>query len=104
MSKKDGVWKVTENKTIIDSNYFQEQKVQVEKPVIADTIKYVRLQLMIDAHAHYDGKVSGRHYEWQRAGSVTPVQAEDAPYLLERRIKAQSCCNQSDNPVFQVVD
>jgi hypothetical protein len=63
----------------------------------------VKLQLCIDAHAIYNGEVSGRHYEWARAGSVVVVDALDAPKLLEKRIKAQSCCSGSDNPVFQII-
>jgi hypothetical protein len=65
---------------------------------------YVRLQSMVDARLLYDGRVSGEHYEWAKAGSVVAVDARDAPYLLEKRIKSQSCCSGSDNAVFQIAN
>lgn len=64
----------------------------------------VKLQLCIDAHATYTGQETGKSYDWARAGSIVAVDSLDAPKLLEKRIKAQSCCNGSDNPVFQIVD
>lgn len=64
----------------------------------------VKLQSLRDAHIQYDGQVTGEHYEWMRAGSIQAVDALDAPYLLEKRIKAQSCCSGSDMPIFQTVD
>lgn len=71
------------------------------KPLYNSTVK---LQSMMDAHLSYDGLVTGKHYEWVRAGSVVAVDADDAPALLEKRIVAQSCCNGSNNAVFQKVD
>lgn len=79
-------------------------KMPVEQPSQSPYNKEVKLQLCIDAHAHYDGPVTGKHYEWARAGSVVVVDALDAPVLLEKRIKAQSCCSGSDVSVFQIVD
>lgn len=84
--------------------YKSKSKVVVEEPPVKSIITYVKLQSLIDAHLHYDGEVSKRHYEWQRAGSIVPVLEQDASVLLEKRIKSQSCCNTSDVAVFQVVD
>lgn len=81
-----------------------KNKVIVEKLPVSVTLTSVKLQLMRDAHVVYDGPETGKHYEWQRAGSIVAVDSQDAPKLLEKRIKAQSCCNGSDNPVFQIVD
>lgn len=64
----------------------------------------VKLQSLRDAHVHYDGQVTKRHYEWIRAGSIQVVDALDAPILLGKRIKTQSCCSGSDMPIFQIVD
>lgn len=64
----------------------------------------VKLQLCLDAHAHYTGQISGKSYRWDRAGSIVAVDALDAPYLLEKRIKSRSCCFQSDMPVFIEID
>ena len=76
----------------------------VEQPASTPYNSSVKLQLCIDAHAVYDGQETGKRYEWARAGSIVVVDALDAPKLLEKRIKAQSCCNGSDNPVFQIID
>lgn len=95
------------------SNIFVPKEYRVETetlnlPVEQDAPRTynssVKLQLMRDAHVVYDGPETGKHYEWQRAGSIVAVDSQDAPKLLEKRIKAQSCCNGSDNPVFQIVD
>jgi len=81
----------------------KEMAVEQPAPKPYNSI-YVRLQLQIDAHALYDGQVTGKHYEWAKAGSVIAVDARDAPYLLEKRIKSQSCCSGSDNAVFQIAN
>jgi hypothetical protein len=97
-------WKVIENATAVDTLLGVSREVPVEKPAISVTLTSVKLQLAVDAHAVYDGLETGKRYEWARAGSIVAVDSLDAPALLEKRIKAQSCCNQSDNPVFQIVD
>ena len=79
-------------------------KVVVEEPTSTPYNSSVKLQLCIDAHATYTGQETGKLYDWARAGSIVVVDILDAPKLLEKRIKAQSCCNGSDNPVFQIID
>lgn len=79
----------------------QERVVKTPTP---DTITNVKLQSMLDAHIHYTGQVTGKSYEWVRAGSVVAVDSRDVPALLQKRIKTQSCCNQSDNAIFQSID
>jgi hypothetical protein len=71
-----------------------------------DIIKYVRLQLQIDAKAQYTGRVSGESYEWQRAGSIVAVRADDVPALLDKKINSYSCCGGStkDQSMFVVVE
>jgi len=64
----------------------------------------VKLQSMRDAHVLYTGQETGKSYEWIRAGSIQVVDALDAPILLGKRIKTQSCCSVSDMPIFQTVD
>jgi hypothetical protein len=82
--------------------YKAKRAVEEEPEVSYNSI--VKLQSLLDAHVHYDGLVTGKHYEWMRAGSVVAVDAQDAPALLKKRIKAQSCCNSSDNAIFEIVD
>lgn len=80
------------------------KKVVFEKPSNQNYNTRVKLQLLIDAHAIYDGLVTGEHYEWQKAGSIVSVDSRDSVSLLEKHIKTQSCCNQHDSRVFQQVD
>lgn len=84
-----------------DDRKRQEDVVKTYTPAI---IKVVKLQSLLDAHIFYTGSETGKQYEWNRAGSIVVVDAADAPSLLEKRIKAQSCCNGSDNAIFQKVD
>ena len=81
-----------------------ERKVVFDTNVSVPYNSTVKLQSTMDAHLFYDGQVSGRHYEWAKAGSIEAVEAEDAPALLEKRIVAQSCCNGSNNAVFIKID
>jgi hypothetical protein len=81
-----------------------DKKAVVETKSNAPYNSSVKLQLCIDAHAIYDGQVTGRHYDWARAGSVVAVDSRDAPALLEKRIITQSCCNTGNISVFQIVD
>ena len=99
MSKKDTVSTPTKIGHMSVSNYLVE--LPVEKTTASVTlITSVKLQLNIDAHATYTGQVTGKQYEWARAGSIAVVDSLDAAYLLEKRIKSQSCCNGSDVAVF----
>jgi hypothetical protein len=96
--------KVTENNTAVDS------VLGIKRTTIKDVVELpskksynsssVKLQSQIDAHIHYTGQVTSRQYEWARAGSIVPVDVLDAPYLLEKRIKSQSCCSGSDLVIF----
>ena len=78
--------------------------VAVEQPLAPVYNSTVKLQSLRDAHIAYDGQLTGKHYEWNRAGSIQEVDANDAPYLLEKRIKTQSCCAVNDTAIFQQVD
>lgn len=80
------------------------KEMAVEQPAPRTYNSSVKLQSMVDARLLYDGRTSGKHYEWQRAGSVQVVDVLDAPDLLSKRIKTQSCCSGSDVAVFQQVD
>ena len=64
----------------------------------------VALQSLFPAHLKYRG-LSGKEYEWQKAGDVVHVSEEDVPYLLSKRIGRGSCCgvrNEGGNVVFQI--
>lgn len=93
--------------TIPDPKDILTTKPVVEKVAEPDTIKaIVKLQNQLDAKVSYDGRYSGKHYEWAKAGSVVPVDAQDAPELLEKQINTNSCCNGSSTgqSVFIVVE
>lgn len=63
----------------------------------------VQIESMIDAHLVYTGQVSGKQYEWTKAGSIQLVDERDAPALLSKRIGERSCCGEGlqGNLVFQ---
>lgn len=87
-----------------DKKYTVSKEVVVEQTSKDPYNSIVKLQSQIDAKIHYSGQVTGKHYEWARAGSMVSVDSLDAPYLLEKRIQAQSCCNSSDVAVFIKID
>ena len=97
-------WKTIENNTAVDSLLGISREVAVEQPAPKTYNSSVKLQSLRDAHIQYTGQVSGKSYEWIRAGSIQVVDTLDAPYLLDKRIKTQSCCSGSDMPIFQTVD
>lgn len=60
---------------------------------------------MIDAHLVYTGRVSGKRYEWPKAGDIVLVLSEDLSNLLEKRIGVSTCCGDpTGNRVFQTVE
>lgn len=71
-----------------------------------ESYNYRRIQSLYDAHLSYTGKVSGRQYEWSRAGVVVEVLQDDVPELLSKRIGQRSCCGEGllGNLVFQEVN
>ena len=51
----------------------------------------VAIQSQFSAHLKYRG-LSGKEYEWLRAGDIAYVYEEDVAYLLTKRIGRRSCC------------
>jgi hypothetical protein len=92
------------------NNYLPKDPLVIKPVVESDSTLFynssVKLQLNIDAHVSYTGQITGVKYEWERAGSIAVVDAQDASYLLEKRIKSQACCSgsQMDTPIFTEVD
>ena len=63
----------------------------------------VRLVSLLDARLVYTGQVTGKQYEWIKAGSVIEVDAEDSKILLAKRIYGTCCGNSPDGtPLFQI--
>lgn len=64
-----------------------------------------RIQSQIDGHFLYDGRVSGKHYEWLRGGAIVDVLEEDIPELLSKRLGGSLCCGSSKdgNKIFAEV-
>ena len=77
---------------------------EVQEETIINT--EVRVQSLIDAHLVYDGQVSKRHYEWNRAGAIVVVDESDIPELLSKRLGAKTCCgdNRDGNKIFQLAE
>lgn len=71
----------------------------VEEPTRNSTIN---IQSLVDAHSIYYGKVSGRQYDWMKAGDIVQVLSEDVPDLLSKQHKKKSCCGSGQNQIFQI--
>lgn len=81
-------------------------KAVVEEVSKEPIIKEVKVQSLIDAHLVYTGKVSGRQYEWDRAGAIVSVYENDVAELLSKRLGTQTCCgdNRDGNVIFQLAE
>lgn len=52
----------------------------------------VRLRSLYDGRLMYTGQVTGKQYNWDKAGSIVEVSEIDALYLLEKRQGKNPCC------------
>lgn len=78
-----------------------------ENPTETTIIKEIGVQSLYDSRLIYRGDVSGKEYEWKKAGDIVMVLAEDVPSLLDKRIGKGSCCgavNQNGNKVFELAE
>lgn len=76
----------------------------VKKPTETIINSVIKIRSLIDAHLIYDGQVSGRHYEWTRAGAILEVDERDVPELIAKRLGGKTCCGSQDgNLIFEVV-
>lgn len=75
-----------------------------ETPPETTINKELAVVSLYDSRLIYRGDVSGKRYEWGRAGAVVMVLSEDVPPLLEKRIGNRSCCGarQGGNKVFEL--
>jgi len=64
------------------------------------------IQSLFPAHLKYVGAVSGKVYEWERAGNIVSVDNDDVPALLAKRVGAKGCCggNRGGNKVLAVIN
>lgn len=86
------------------SSYTGEMKRVVEETVPPVTINAeVLVQSLIEAHLTYTGRVSGKQYEWLKAGNTVLVLEEDVPELISKRLGGNPCCgNPVGNKIFEV--
>jgi hypothetical protein len=52
----------------------------------------VTLRSLFDGRLTHTGQVTGKQYNWDKAGSLVEVSEDDALYLLELRMGKQPCC------------
>ena len=87
------------------TNVVPKIKSAVVETVPTVTISNRNVQSLIDAHLIYDGQVSGRHYEWSKAGAIVAVDEQDIPELLSKRLGGKQCCGDGDgNRIFELVN
>ena len=85
-----------------ENPHFRTSGLMVEETQATDTIIYVQIQSLVDAHSIYIGLVSGKQYDWMKAGDIVSVLSEDAPDLLIKRRLKKSCCGSGQNQIFQI--
>ena len=81
---------------------FKNQTKVVEEFQPEVIIKYTNIQSLIEARLSYTGRVSGKQYEWHKAGSTVLVLEEDVPELLEKTLGKKTCCGNNSNRIFQI--
>lgn len=78
-----------------------------DEEVVEETTKdvYTKLRCLI-GHVKATGSVSGKQYEWAKAGAVVDVLIEDVPDMLKKRLGGKSCCGaRSDgNFIFELIE
>ncbi len=81
-----------------------KKKAIVEETVPTVTINQeVLVQSLLEAHLFYTGKVSGRQYEWLKAGDTVMVLVDDSEELLSKRLGGNPCCgNPVGNKIFEI--
>jgi hypothetical protein len=85
------------------SKYDSEQRVKVEQESLDEpTIRL--LQSQYPARVIYIGIVTGKRYEWARAGSIVAVDVLDAEELLKKLMNKQPCCNSKNMPQSKFVE
>jgi hypothetical protein len=64
------------------------------------------IQSLFPAHLKYQGAISGKLYEWPKAGDIVAVDEADVADLLSKRIGSQGCCgfNPQGNQVFALLN
>ena len=81
-------------KPIKSKNVDSIEKEAVVEKVVEPYNSYRKIQSLIDSKLVYEGRSSGKLYEWQRAGDIIAVREEDVPELLSKRIGERSCCGE----------
>lgn len=65
-------------------------------------IKVVKIESLVDGHLQYEGRSSGKLYEWKKSGDTVLVQEEDVAEMLSRTRGKKTCCGNGDNRIFQI--
>lgn len=66
--------------------------------------KSVKIRSLRDATTKYTGQVTGKRYQWDKAGDIVEVDTQDSEYLLALRGNGGCCGNpKSGRILFEVV-
>jgi hypothetical protein len=87
------------------SGGYVEVKVDSVSTVLYNKKVSVKLRSLYDARLEYTGQTSGKQYQWNKAGSIVEVDAEDSEILLAKRIGGKLCCGNSRdvNKLFELI-
>ncbi len=88
---------------IQDKTYPTSLKVEVENFGWKDYNQEVLICCLLDAKVILTGTVTGKRYEFTRAGTAVPVDIRDKDEILNKK-RGRACCGgQSGKVIFQLV-
>jgi hypothetical protein len=79
--------------------------LDIDSSVVYTELEQMRIRSKFPAHLTYIGLVTGKRYEWEKAGEIVLVNSEDVPELLSKVIGGAGCCGavSNGNVVFEIV-
>jgi len=83
-----------------DGREDEEDVLETTEPTVYNKISLINL---ISAKVKLTGPVTGKEYEWSKAGAVLAVDERDAPGLLSKHLGDKVCCgSDAVNRVFAI--
>ena len=90
---------VLKNKEIIITEEFLLEELVEPLPLIPDTVS---VTLLKDVRLKYFGKITGKEYFFNGAGSILSVEREDAELMRDVGKRAGCCGSNISSPYFQI--
>lgn len=90
---------------ITNTDVGNSKRVKVESEPTVQLRETVKIILLQPVKLHTIGKITGRKYLWNGAGSVIEVDKEDAEEILKKRTRPCMTCTglPMESPYFELV-